>query len=134
MLLGCDVNVGRVVQDFNFPVAGDYELCRTSGHQISVTPSGGWSDDTPIIPVKVVEIAWDDTFVLAKQQHLIRRSPSNPTDTYEEPDPGKFSYWILDTSLPKSFGPLTLEAFNETRAQLEISDELTLRDVYDFKP
>ena len=129
--MGCGFQFpGPGLSDFTYTVADGYELCRTSAHQISVAPSDGYLDGTPIIPAKVVEIAWDDTFVLAKQQHLKRRSPDIP----EEPDPGKFSYWILDTSAPKSYGPMTLEAFNDMRAQLQVSDELSLRDVYDFKP
>jgi len=134
LIAGCDFQtLGPGLSDFDYPVAGSYELWRTSAHQISVIPSSGWTKDMPMIPAKVVEVAWDDRFVLGKQQHLKRRSPDNPNDTYEEPGPGKYSYWILDTSVPTSYGPFALDKFDHTRQELGISDELTLRDVYEFK-
>ena len=133
-IFGCDGGgFGPGMYDFRYAVAGNYELCRTSGDEIKVVPFDGWSDSTPRIPPKVVEIALDRTFVLAKQQHLRRRSPDDPRDTYEEPVPGEFSYWILDTSVPKAFGPFELEEFNKRRAKMKISGDLKLRDVYDFK-
>lgn len=125
---------GPGIEDVRYDVAGNYRLCRTSADQIQVVPLGGCSKHTPIIPAKVVEIAWDRTFVLGKQQHLRRRSPDNPADTCEEPAPGQFSYWILDTSIPKAFGPFQLEDFNRKRAEMKISDNLRLRDVNDFRP
>jgi hypothetical protein len=132
-IFGCDFGFGPGMQDFDYPVAGNYKVFRSSAHQIKVVPSGGWSQNTPIIPTKVVEIAWDQTFVLVKQQQLRRRSPNNPQDTYEEPDPGKYAYWILDTSLPKVYGPLTAEEFRDKRAEMKINKALTLRDVYSYK-
>jgi hypothetical protein len=68
---------GPGMQDFDCPVAGQYKLVRSSAHQITVVPANAWSQNAPIIPAKVVEIVWDDTFVLAKQQQL-RRRDSNP--------------------------------------------------------
>jgi len=99
-----------------------------------VVPEGGWGEGTPIIPAKVLQIAWDDRFVLARQQELERRSPDDPNDTYMEPAPGKFHLWILDTSAPEVYGPMTQEEFKEMRKRLSISAELVLTDIYEFSP
>lgn len=131
-VLGCDDGAfGPGIQDFRYPVAGNYELIRTSEYRIEVVPRDAGPE--PSIPSMVVEIAWDRTFVLAKQQLLKRRSPNDPKDTFEEPAIGHFSYWILDTSVPMAYGPLTPEEFNKKRVEMKISDELRLRDVNCFR-
>lgn len=79
-------------------------------------------------------MAWDDRFVLARQQELKPRSPNDPNDTYMEPAPGKFHYWILDTSIPATHGPLTQTAFDAEKKRLQIPLGLMLKDVYEFRP
>src|SRR6266496_1433816 len=83
--------------DFNYALTGGYRLYRNSSHQIMIAPKGGWTADTPIVRPKVVEVAWDDRFILAKRQVLKFRDEFSG-DKYELPDPGKFDYWILDTN------------------------------------
>lgn len=124
---------GPVQTDFTHSFAGDYELVRTSVHQVIIVPKGGWSDDTPKIPSKVVEVAWDDRFILAKRQHLKRRGMS-PSDGYEEPVDGKFDYWILDTRRPTGYGPFDEAEFGNQRKELGISELLPMRDVSSFSP
>jgi hypothetical protein len=131
---GCDMAFGPGVDDFHYPVAGKYELCRASPDDIVVAPRSEPRPNAPSIPAKVVEIAWDKTFVLAKQQNMRRSYPDKSEYDFEEPVPGKFSYWILNTSALKLFGPFTLEEFNRKRAEMKVSDGLKLRDVYDFRP
>ena len=94
----------------------------------------GWNDSTPIIPTKVIELDHDDAWVIAKQQHLRRRSPDNPNDTYEEPDPGVFGYWILRLDAPRVWGPYSLAEFEAKRTELEVPASLNLHDFYDFRP
>jgi len=94
----------------------------------------GWSADTPIIPTKVIELDHDERFVIAKQQLLERRSPNNPKDSYEQPKPNAFQYWILDLQKPDVHGPLTLDEFVTIRTQLAVPNELTLHNVYDYAP
>lgn len=94
----------------------------------------GWNDSIPTIPTEVVELDHDDTFVIAKQQHLRRRSPNNPKDTLKEPDPGVFSYWILNLPMPQVWGPLTLDEFEKKCAELGVAPGLKLHDVYDYRP
>lgn len=130
---GCDIP-GPGAADFSTNLAGDYFLQRSSAHEVHITPSSGWSPETPIIPTKVIECAVDRHFVLAKRQGLKRRSPNNPADTYEEPDPYVFDYWILDTNAPRVFGPLDIEQFNRMKHEFGISESTVLKDVYSFRP
>lgn len=129
--LGCGFGPGA--SDFSAKLSNGYFVCRTSAHQIMIAPENGWTESTPIIPTKVVELDHDDHFVIAKQQILERRSPNNPQDTYEQPKPNAFNYWILDLRTPKAFGPLTLEEWIIERTRLGVDPKLQLHDVYDFR-
>ena len=84
-----------------------------------IAPDGGWDEKTPVIPTKVVEVAWDERFVIAKQQ-IVRLGE-------------KYQFWILDTTVPKIFGPFEESAFKEKRNELGISESLVLKDVYPYK-
>lgn len=119
--------------DFSVKIAGGYYIHRTSSHQIMIAPEA-WNDSVPTIPTKVIECGTDKRFIIAKREGLKRRSPNNPKDTYEEPDPNVIDYWILDTAVPKVFGPLTLDQFNDKRKLLEVPTALTLKDVCSFRP
>jgi len=127
----CDVAFGPGVYDFHTPLSGDYYLFRTSSHQIFIAPLE-WQDDTPIIPEKVIELDHNQTWVIAKQQHLRDRSPDDPNDSYQEPDPGNFSYWILRTRSPEVWGPLSETEFSEMKLSLDVTSSLKLRDVYEY--
>jgi hypothetical protein len=130
---GCgDFAIGPAVADFSAKLCGDYYVHRAAAHQIQISPMR-WRGDTPIIPEKVVELGHDQRFVVAEQNHLKRRSPDNLQDTYMEPDPGVFSYWILDVSVPKAYGSLTEDEFWKKRKELGVSDELTMKDVYSYR-
>ena len=118
--------------DFSTKLCGDYYIHCTSAHQIHVSPSS-WNSDTPRIPPKVVELGHDDRFIIAKQNHLKRRRPNNPNDTYMEPDPGVYSYWILDVSMPKVFGPFSKDDFDKKRGELGVPNDLAMKDVYSYR-
>jgi hypothetical protein len=117
--------IGPGYTDYSQHLSGKYFVHRTSSHQVFVAPER-WSDDTPRIPAKIVELAWDDNYIVAKQQHLHRRSPNDPHDAYEEPAPGNFSYWILRVNEPKAWGPMTQEEFATRREQLGVNKDLSL--------
>ena len=125
---------GPGYSDFSAHLAGDYWLFRSSAYQIMIGPEAGWGDGTPIIPTMVVECATDGHYILAKRHGLKRRSPNDPNDTYEEEDSTKVDFWILDALSPKVLGPLDEAAFSRHRAELAISSDLVLRDVYAFRP
>ena len=117
--------------DFSAELCGGYCVYATSAHQIHVSPSS-WNSETERIPVKVVELGHDSRFIIAKQNRLRRRYPNDPGRTYMEPDPGVYSYWILDTSIPKAYGPLTKDEFDKRRIELSVPNELELKNVYSY--
>lgn len=118
--------------DFSTPLSGGYSVSRTSSHQISVTPDGGWnstsdswdSPNRPMIEAKVIELDHDDTFVIAKRQHM---APEGPV-------PNAFSYWILNVKIPQVWGPLSESEFRSKRTELQVDPALKLHDVYDYRP
>jgi hypothetical protein len=121
---------GPGANDFSYALAGKYQLWRTSAHQVMIAPT--YTSETPIIPAKVIEVAWDSRFILAKRQELKRRSQS-PNDTYMEPLDGQFDYWIIDVSGPTLYGPFDESAFRAKRREIAVPDSLHLKDVYAFK-
>lgn len=119
--------------DFSAKLPHGYFIHRTSAHQVIIAPEM-WNSNTPIIPAKVVELDHDDRFLIAKQQLLERRSPNDPKDSYEQPKPDAFQYWILDFNKRQLSGPLTIERFETERTRLGVTSSLKLHNVDDHKP
>ncbi|WP_425617056.1 DUF3997 domain-containing protein [Anatilimnocola sp. NA78] len=127
---------GCRARDFGFAGAADFSaqlpqgfvVYRTSAHQIAIAPK----DSPPVIPAKVIEIDHDDLWLIAKQQHL-RQRKAKPNDTYEEPDPGVFSYWILRFDTTEVRGPLSLVDFESQRKKLNVPASLKLHSVHDYR-
>ncbi|OGV64698.1 MAG: hypothetical protein A2283_15870 [Lentisphaerae bacterium RIFOXYA12_FULL_48_11] len=131
VLFGCGksgpyISVGPGSSDFRTVLAGTYAINRTSPQDITI--SGGRSRIADI----VVECNTDGRFIIAKRQGLRRRSPNDPKDTFEEPDPNLFDYWILDTVSEILVGPLSLDEFKTKRTELGIQTSLELKDVESF--
>lgn len=120
-LSGC---FGPGISDYSYDLATGYQLIRSSAHEIKVIPKS--SVGIPMIPEKVVEIAWDDTFILAKQQGLKKKSEGS---TYMIPDEKVIRYWIINAKENSVYGPFESDDFNKKRKELKISDSLKLKDV-----
>ena len=125
--------IGPGVSDFSAELCGDYSIFRSSAHQIVILHRS-YQYAAPIIPTKVVEVGHDNRFVIAKRNALERRSPDNPNDTYMQPTHDIFDYWILDTRIPKVYGPLTQEEFTQKRQELDVPDNVVMKDVYEYRP
>jgi hypothetical protein len=119
--------------DFEATLPHGYQLWRSSARQIAV--ERGSSVGTGI-PPKVVELGHNDDFIIAKQNHLRRRNEGIPGDTYEEPNPGVFSFWILDLRKADAelIGPLSEDEYSAKCSELGVPSDLKLRDVYDYRP
>lgn len=111
-------------QDFDYKLCGGYSLMRRSAHQVDIVPQEH-NDRTPIIPEKVIEVAWDTRFILAKRQEVKKD---------HEPVPDQFDFWILDTKKPVVYGPLKKDDFDKKRKKLGIPDSLVLKDIYEYAP
>ncbi len=78
----------------------------------------------------VVECGHDSRFIIAKRQGLTLKDENG----LQEPDPGVFDYWIIDTSLPAVFGPLTLDGFTQKRMEFGVPSDLEMKDALSFRP
>lgn len=121
---GCEIGFGPGVLDWSYDLPGGCYIWRASSHTIEI-------HGRIEIPAKVVELDFDNRFLIAKQQHLTERSPG---DSYMIPDDGNFSWWIGDFKTGTTIGPLDESEFAEQRNALGVSADLVLHDVYDYKP
>ena len=128
---GCG-GVGPGMNDFSYDVADGYGLTRTSAHHIQIHPRKSLSPTDPRIGPKVVDVAWNDRFVLATQHPMKRRSPNDPSDTYEVPDTSTVNYWILDTSVRVLYGPFDKLKFEQKRTSLSVPTEMKLKLVSSY--
>ena len=125
MILSCGM------QDYSYEMTDGYQVWRSSAHMVKIFNKHGTNGRTMKVPPKVVEVAWDQRFILAKQQHL---RPRGPGDGYEVPVEGQYSYWILDVKESRCEGPLDASGFASRRVELGVDAALILRDVRSCKP
>ena len=103
------INLGPGVSDYEYKVGnGSYTLHRNSADVIYIAPNNGYSSKTEIIPEKIVEVAWNNRYVIAKQYRMKKESLDK---TYEIPDESIVNYWILDTEMKIIYGPFSYEEF-----------------------
>lgn len=115
--------------DYEYDVGnGNYALYRSSAHSIAISPKSGYTSETEIIPEKVVEVAWNNQYVIAKQYGMKRE---NPERTYEIPDETIENYWILDTENKERHGPFSYEEFLLKIQEFKLTD-LELKPVRDY--
>jgi len=118
--------------DYDYDVGnGSYTLHRSNAHSITITPKEGYTKETEIIPEKVVEIAWNNQYVIAKQYGMKRAYPDNPNNIYKIPDESIVNYWILDTENKERYGPYTYEEFLIKLQEFNIID-LELKPVRSY--
>ncbi|ATY84497.1 hypothetical protein CVV65_05605 [Kyrpidia spormannii] len=119
--------------DYAFDLPGGYQLVRTSAHDVKIVPKDGWDprNPPPLIPAKVVEVAFDQRYILAKRYELRAAYPGS-NNSYEIPDEQKAVYYIFDTLALKIYEYRSLEEFNNAREMLKVPPTLKLRDVADI--
>src|SRR5690349_1416076 len=81
---------------FTAPLSNGYSVQSANDVDIVVAPDDGYDWRTPMIRETVVELDNDSTWVIAKQH-----------PHYDAAISGAFDYWILNTKVPKVWGPLT---------------------------
>ena len=80
----------------------------------------------PMVPAKVVEVAFDDRFILAKRYRL---KPDPKIRNYEIPDKTTAEYYILDALISKIYVCSNLDEFNKRRETLKVPATLKLKDI-----
>ncbi|HVM62110.1 MAG TPA: DUF3997 domain-containing protein [Verrucomicrobiae bacterium] len=118
-----------LVGDYEIPLVGGYRVLRTNADDVEVVSMD--KKFHSCIPPKVVGIAWDNKFIVARQQQLKARG-NFPGDTLPVPVPGQFSYWIVDTTATNCLGPMTEPDYLVKSRSLEL-EHLQMQDVSSLK-
>ncbi|MCD5407442.1 MAG: DUF3997 domain-containing protein [Desulfotomaculum sp.] len=127
---GC---VGPGVSDYGYDLINGYEVVRWATDRIVINgPSG------IVIKSRVTKVAWNERYILAFQYPLISEEGDVDVDEVDAggdayPDKKNPNYWIINSENDIVFGPYNEEEFKDKRAEFEISEDLKLRPVEDFK-
>lgn len=115
--------------DYDISLPGGYAVVRTSAHEVAIRKQEGegvWGGE--IVPAKVVQVGWDDRYILAKQAGL-RNDPKRTDGSYQIPDETIVAYWIVDPQTNEVYGPMTEENFAARKKALGIEESVTLKAV-----
>lgn len=119
---------GCGLSDYKVDLPNGYVLYAPSAHNVYII-----LEDDKIIPPKVVEMNYDDRYIIAKQFGLKRKYPDNIQNTYQIPDETKIYYWIIDMYDGKSYGPFdNYNQFSNLMKELNIKS-LELKNVESFR-
>jgi hypothetical protein len=121
-VVSCDFD--PAAGDYDQAINTDYRLFSTSRFQtviINVKIGTGIGVEPVGVPANVVEIAWNDRFIVAKQQEF-RLRRSNPNDNYLVPVPDKYNFWIIDIAKTNRLGPLSMSELGECMKDLGIGN------------
>lgn len=119
---------------YEIELPNDYELYADSNDYIVIYHKVGTSrDDKNTLPPTIVEISWNERFIIAKQYGMKKKYPNNIDNSYEIPDKSKVYYWILDTENQIKYGPYKyLNEFNNKKEELNISN-LELKKLSEYE-
>ncbi|MER1987703.1 MAG: DUF3997 domain-containing protein [Solibacillus sp.] len=118
--------------DYSLDLLGNYSIVRSSAHQVTIAPKtsdSSWGSD--LIPTKVTEVAWDDSYILAKQLGLM--NDPNSRNGYQIPNNNDIHFWIIAFRSGKVFGPYDENGLAEKKKALGISKNVLLKDIEDLK-
>ena len=121
IITGCIVS--PALQDYHYDVSEGYVLMRASPNIIVIQPKERSEEYRVRIEAKVAEICWDERYTIVKQYEL---------DANKKPDPERMNLWILDAQEHVLHGPFNEEELAEKRKELNISEDLVLKDVDDY--
>lgn len=120
--------------DYGVVIHDDYELIRSSGHQIAIWYIGDNSNkqysDNCLISPKVVEVNYSDQYIIAKRSLLI---PEKMGSTYNVSDASVSLYYIIDMDTFEIYPDMTEEEYLEKRKSLEIPEGIQLLSINRFR-
>lgn len=123
LLAGCTVNSSHSAYTIN----DEYELIKTSGNAFELFPKQDAVYATQYVPAKIVEIAWDDLYIIAKQIED-KSNPNNPESSITNKQ--NEQYWIIDMNNNRRFGPYNEKQFQKQKEAFRISQQLQNIEVY----
>lgn len=114
--------VGPGVSDWAYTdLPGDYEIWQINPEQIALVKNIDGMTAYGSVPSYVVEVAWNEDFILAQ-----RRSGENQS----------ISFYIIDVNSETVYGPLSEEEFSKYKEQFKIalseSDWVLTKDLKKF--
>lgn len=101
--------------DYSIDLPGKLEVSRINSEDIGIFTMDGTAG-TPVIPSKIIEVGWDDDYVLAKQV-----------------ENQKEYYWIIDVKTEKALGPLKNDVFLEKREEFKIPNTVKLKKLDEYE-
>ncbi|WP_242225288.1 DUF3997 domain-containing protein [Bacillus cereus group sp. BfR-BA-01380] len=110
----------------HYSVSDEYELVNVGGGALELFPKSDALYASQYIPAKIVEIAWNDAYILAKQTEQTD-DPNNPDASIT--NQAAENYWIIDLKNNRRFGPYTKKQFDEQKHEFRISEQLQLQSV-----
>ncbi|CAI8791535.1 lipoprotein [Bacillus cereus VDM021] len=123
LLTGCTANSSHSAYTIN----EEYELINTSGNAFELFPKQDAVYATQYVPAKIVEIAWDDIYIIAKQIEE-KSDPNNPESSIT--NKRSEHYWIIDMNNNRRFGPYNEKQFQEQKEAFRISEQLQTVETY----
>ncbi|WLR44452.1 DUF3997 domain-containing protein (plasmid) [Bacillus carboniphilus] len=107
------------VGDYEISLGGNFELVRANNKHVMVTYN---SDLSPIIiPAKVVEINYNNDYIIAKQLGMKADEEDPDFEILDETD---VNYWIVEKNAITAIGPLNEEDYKLKLEKLNIDLEL----------
>lgn len=110
----------------HYSVGDEYELINVTSDALELFPKSDALYASQFIPSKIVEIAWNDSYILAKQIEQTD-DPNNPDASIT--NQAIENYWIIDLKNNRRFGPYTKKQFEEQKQEFRISEQLQLQNV-----
>lgn len=110
----------------HYSVSDEYELINVGSDALELFPKSDALYASQYIPAKVIEIAWNDAFILAKQIEETD-DPNNPDASMT--NQAIENYWIIDLKNNRRFGPYTKKQFDEQKQEFRISEQLQLQNI-----
>ncbi|WP_459500270.1 DUF3997 domain-containing protein [Bacillus sp. C1] len=123
LLTSCTPNSSHSAYTIN----EEYELIKTSGNAFELFPKQDAAYATQYVPANIVEIAWDDIYIIAKQVEE-KTTPNNPESSITNKQAEY--YWIIDMNNNRRFGPYNEKQFQEQKAAFRISAQLQTVETY----
>ena len=105
---GCEY-FGPGMADYSYNLSGDYELYHAGNTNIG-------KGNEIIVTREIKEIAWDSSYILAKQER-----------------DNEIKYYIISVSNDEIYGPLNEDDFNKKRTELKIDEDLKLKAPAKYK-
>lgn len=103
--------------DYDIDLSGNYSLLKGSAHDVKIQPkisADVWdANDSKIVPAEVIEIGWNDDYIIAKQ--LTNQKEHN--------------FWIIDVEKEQVIGPLNELDFIGKKKEYGINNDIVLKEV-----